>query len=294
MLSKGSRKQEKSTGIILDSEAKFLKVKIARAIMGCFCTAFVAIIFLPIIWMLLSAFKDTKEFLQIPPTIFPSKVELSKMADIWSRSGLGKSYINTFIVTIGRMVIELGVCGLAGYVLSRLKPKGSSLVQTIVFWSILLPTNMAMVPLYISFVKAGLLNNYLPLWLMAGTNAFHTMLFKSFFDGISMNYLEAARLDGAGELMIFRKIILPLSKPIFMTVSIFSFNGSWGSFLWPYLLLQERSMQPLGVRTFILKPEMAPDEYLMMLIFVIIPPMIVFILLQKYIMEGVNVGGIKG
>lgn len=151
-----------------------------------FICFFVGIILLLIIWMLFSAFKDTKEFLQVPPTLFPKKVELSKLADVWSRSSLGKAYINSFIVTIGQMVVQLGFCGLAGYVLSRLKPRGSRIVQTIVFWSILIPTNMCMVPLYITFVKYGLLNSYLPLWLMAGTNAFHTMLFKSFFDGMML------------------------------------------------------------------------------------------------------------
>ena len=125
-------------------------------------------------------------------------------------------------------MVKLLFCGLAGYVLSRLKPKGSSVVQTLVFWTILIPTSMGMVPLYMSLVNMKMLDSYIPFWLMAGANAFNTILFKSFFDGISKTYMEAARLDGAGELKIFSKIILPLSKPIFMTVAIFCFNESWG------------------------------------------------------------------
>lgn len=289
-----NRKQSKSTGIILDTESKSLKVRAVRAAMIVIAFFFVVIIFLPIIWMLFSAFKDTKEFLQVPPTLFPKKIELSKLADVWSKSALGKAYINSFIVSFGEVAVQLGFCGLAGYVLSRLKPRGSSIVQTIVFWSILIPTNMCMVPLYITFVKNGLLNSYLPLWLMAGTNAFSTMLFKSFFDGISMSYLEAARLDGARELTIFGKVILPLSKPIFMTVGIFTFNGSWGNFMWPYLLLTQKELQTLSIRTYVMKPTLSPDEYMMMLIFVVIPPIIMFLFFQKYIMEGVNIGGIKG
>lgn len=288
------RKQAKSTGVILDTESKTLRAKSMRMIMAVICLFFVAIIFLPIMWMLLSAFKDTKEFLQVPPTLFPKKIELSKMSSLWSKAVLGKAYLNTFVVTMGEVAVQLCFCGLAGYVLSRLKPIGSTVVQTIVFWSILIPANMGMVPLYITFVNLGLLNSYIPLWLMAGTNAFNTMLFKSFFDGISMTYLEAARLDGAGELKIFGKIMIPLSKPIFMTVAIFCFNGSWGEFMWPFLLLGEKKLQTLSVRTYALKTALSPDEYMMVLIFVVIPPILIFLLFQKYIMEGVNVGGIKG
>lgn len=288
------KNHEGGTGVILTTEARAWKLRIAKFFMTVVCLFLVAIILLPIAWMLLSAFKETKEFLQIPPTIFPKEIKLSKLSTVWKSSSLGRAYINTIIVTLGKLLVELLFCGMAGYVLSRLKPKGGSIVQTIVFWSILLPANMAMVPLYITFVNAGLLNSYLPLWLMAGTHAFSTMLFKSFFDGISMTYLEAARLDGAGELKIFRKIILPLSKPIFMTVAIFGFNGSWGEFMWPYLLLSDNKLQTISIRTYTLKQLLPPDELMMVLIFVVVPPIIMFLCFQKYIMEGVNVGGIKG
>ena len=289
-----NKETSKNTGIILDTESRKTSIRVLRIGMVVVSLFFVGIIFLPIAWMLLSAFKDTKEFLQIPPTLFPKKIDISKAINIWNRSSLGKSYINSLVISVGKVMVQLLFCGLAGYVLSRLKPKGSSIVQTLVFWSILIPTSMGMVPLYMSLVNMKMLNSYIPFWLMAGANAFTTMLFKSFFDGISKTYMEAARLDGAGELKIFSKIILPLSKPIFMTVSIFCFNESWGDFMWPYLLLSEKNLQPLGVTVYTLKTVLKPDEYLMMLIFVVVPPMIVFIFLQKYIMEGVNVGGIKG
>ena len=129
---------------------------------------------------------------------------------------------------------------------------------------------------------------------MQGGNAFNTLLFKSFFDGISKTYLEAARVDGGSELTIFWKIIMPLSKPVFMSVAIFTVVGGWGSFLWPSLILKNEELHPIGLALLNMEKTLPIDEYLMLLIFAIVPPILFFILFQKYIMEGVSVGGIKG
>ena len=120
------------------------------------------------------------------------------------------------------------------------------------------------------------------------------MLFKSFFDGIPKSYIEAAWLDGAGELTVLGKVILPLSKAVFMSITIFTVNGSWGEFMWPLLILNDTAKHPLALKVYNYVTEFTIDEYLMLLTFVSVPPIIFFIFFQKYIMEGVSVGGIKG
>ena len=255
---------------------------------------------IPVLWVLLSSFKETKEFFQVPPAIFPEKFDFSKIAYVWEKAGLGKVYLSTIYMMLGSLIVSLASNGLAGYVLSRLKPRGSQLVVVLVLWSMMMPGGLSMVPLFISFTKEipilgrNLMDSYIPLWMMSGASAFNVLLFKGFFDGISKSYLEAARIDGCSEVGIFTKIVMPLSKPVFMSVSIFVFTGGWGNFMWPYLLIKDENLMPIGVRTYLLQPVLPQDEYFMMLIFVILPPIIFFCIFQKYIMGGVSLGGVKG
>lgn len=255
---------------------------------------------IPVLWIFMSAFKDTKEFLQMPPKVFPKSFDISKIGRVWEKTNLAKSYLSTVYMMAGSLIVSLVSNGLAGYVLSRLKPKGHKAVIVAILWSMMLPSGLSMVPLFISFTKevpllgVNLLDSYIPLWLMSGASAFNVLLFKSFFDGIPKAYLEAARIDGCSEAGIFARIILPLSKPVFMSVAIFVFTGGWGSFMWPYLLIKNENMMPIGVRTYILQPVLPQDEYFMMLIFVIVPPIIFFCIFQKYLMDGVSLGGVKG
>lgn len=297
-----SMKKEKreSTGAILDHDLKSPKVKIGYTAVYIIAIIVSLTFIIPIFWILLSAFKGTKEFSAIIPTLFPEQIELAKIGRVWSKVSLGRAYLSTIYMMAGCLAFSLVSNGLAGYVLSRLKPKGSAVVSTVILWSMMLPSGLSMVPLFISFTKNvpftnfNLMDSYVPIWMMAGASAFNVLLFKSFFDGISTSYLEAARIDGCSEVGIFCKIVMPLSKPVFFSVAIFVITGGWGQFLWPYLLIKTPALQPIGVRTYLMQSELAVDEYFMMLIFVVVPPVLFFCFFQKYIMDGVSVGGIKG
>ena len=138
---------------------------------------------------------------------------------------------------------------------------------------------------FMYMTAVGPKNRQLPLWMMAGTNAFNIFLFRNFFNGISMSYIEAARLDGCSELSAFFRIILPLSKPIVAVVAIFSIIGSWGNFLWPYLVLDKGNrtisvlLYELTTGTTVLKN----NELMLLLILAAIPPIIVYIIFSRQI-----------
>lgn len=258
-----------------------------------------AICLVPALWVLTSAFKDPKEFLAIPPTIIPHSFQPYKIVEVWNKLNFSRYYLNSLTLVAGELVFCIVCNGLAGYVLSRLKPKGAVLVGTLIFWSMLLPSSLNMMVLYSEFVKLPLLgvnitNTYLPMWLMHGANAFYVLLFKSFFDSISITYVEAARIDGCTNLGIFRRIILPLSKPIVMAVSIFAVNAGWGEYFWPYVIIKEPSALPIAVKVAGLKGSDTVDIYMMGLLLTIIPPTIIFIFFSKQIMGGLQLGGIKG
>lgn len=288
----------KEKGFITKVELKQTKVKVFYWVIFGILFAVSLIFIIPTIWLILSAFKDTQEFMKVPPTIIPKSFDLSKIASVWRKGAFGTSFPATIVMVLGELFFCLSINGMAGYVLSRMKPRGSKLVMTLVLWTMMMPDSVGMVPRFITFVDFpifhfSLMDSYLPMWLMAGANAFYVLLFKSFFDSISISYLEAAKIDGCSDKGIFLKIILPLSKPIFMTVSIFTVTGSWGSFFWPYLLIKSEHLKPVGLKIFNLQKLITVDEYSMSLLFVIVPPAIFFLFFQKYIIEGVSLGGVK-
>ncbi len=290
-------KSTSATGVILEPEMRQRSAKIFQFFIFAVFIFIAAIFLLPLLWIFLSAFKTTEEFVSRTPTLFPKEIDLGKVWAVWQKGNLGKTYLNTVIMTAGNIMATLMVNGLAGYALSRLKPKGTRLVMALVLWSMMMPSNLSMVPLFINFTKGFLgipiMNTFIPMWMMSAANAFNTLLFKNFFDGIPSSLMEAARIDGASELTIFTKIVMPMSKPVMMTVSIFSFTGSWGSFLWPNLVLNSENAV-LGMKLLTQKEVMLVDEYFMLLLMSVIPPMLFFIFFQKYIMKGYTAGAVKG
>lgn len=296
---KKNKKREKNNTVILPVESKNTSSRILYTVIYIILIILALISFIPPLWVLFSAFKNINEFYMTPPTIIPRSFEPGKIVEAWKLANFGSAYLNTIWLGAGQLVFDLLFNGLAGYVLSRLKPKGWKLIFTVVTWTMMMPHSMNMVPLYMSFVDMPLIhvnltNTFWPFWIMAGAKPFTILLFKSFFDSISMSYLEAARIDGCTEFGIFYKIILPLSKPIVFSVSLFTLNGIWGDFLWPYLILRDASLYPTGVKLYKMGQVAREDIYFMAMIFVMLPPIIIYFTFQKYLMKGLSLGGIKG
>ena len=253
----------------------------------------------PILWIILSGFKDVEELYAIPSTFFPKNFQISKIAKVWNEMKFWKTYGNTFMLAGGAAVFNMVISGVAGYVISKVKPIGSKVVFTILFWIMLLPTTMSTVPVYMTIMDFpilhfSMLDSFLPLWLMV-VNAFDIILFKNFFDGISDSLVEAAKIDGASNIRIFWQIMVPLSIPVFCVVGIFTFNGNIGSFLMPLLTLTSADKTVLAVQLYKMKSASYTMDYQMLaIIFSMIPQVVVFVLFQKQIMGGINVGGVKG
>lgn len=287
-------------GILTNSDMKQPKYKILYGLMFLIMIIYCLVSVLPVLWVLLSGFKDVKEMYAVPATLLPKKIELSKLGKVWNELKFYKYYGNTFIMAIGSVITKIVVSGLAGYVLSRLKPKGTKIMLAVIFWIMLLPGTMSTVPLYMEFksmplIGINLLETYWPVWLMSAADAFSIILFKNFFDGISSSLIEAAWIDGAGNMKIFFKIIIPLSTPIFIVVAMFAFNGSIGSFFWPYLTISAKEKTVLGVQLYKMKTSTYTMDYQMLaLLFSVIPQMVIFAIFQKQIMGGINIGGVKG
>lgn len=288
-------------GVLSNIDMKRKRYKLLYWLMFAFLLLWgLCVCLFPVLWIILSGFKDVQEMYKLPATLMPDRIDLSKIVKVWSEMKFYRYYISTTFMSLGSVVFTVIICGLAGYVLSKLKPKGSKIVFAIFFWVMMMPGTMRIVPLYMTFIDVpylhlNLTDTYLPMWLLSVTNIFNIILFKNFFDGISMQIVEAARMDGANNVKIFAGIMVPLSLPVFWTVAIFTFNGEFGNFFWPLLMINKQDMRVLGVQVYKLKTSTFTIDYQMLaLIFTMLPQVIIFILFGRQIIGGVNVGGVKG
>ena len=296
------QKDAQATGIISKFDMKNPSVKVLYGVIWFFMILAVLLCFLPPLWCMTSALKDSREFFSVPATLIPRSFHPEKLWETWEMLNFGQAYINTVIVLCGSLVMSLVCNGMMGYVLSRLRPRGYKLVLSLVLWTLMLPQSVSQVPLFKNFLSLPILGiniteSYLPMWLLAGANAFYVLIFKSFFDSIPQSLIEAARLDGCTNLGIFFRVMLPLSKPVLMVIAIFTINASWSDFFWPFLVLASRSeLYTVMVKIFYMAGSSgySEDIQVVALIFTIIPPTILFLFFQRYIMSGFTLSGIKG
>jgi multiple sugar transport system permease protein len=223
---------------------------------------------------------------------------LDKVWETWKELNFTRLYINTLGVTAGTLVFSILCNGMMGYFLSILKPAGSKFVFALLMWTMLLPNTLGMVPtfkniIHFPVVGVNLTDTFWPMWMMAGANAFFCIIFKGFFDGLPPSLIDAAKIDGGTRLSIFLRIVVPLSKPVIMAITIFTVNGAWADFFWPYMILRENTMWTVIVAIFNLRSLVSLDIQFIALTFAIIPPAILFIFFQKYIMQGFTFSGIK-
>lgn len=291
---------DKSTGLLTGSDFYDRKNCVFYWLMFAVLLVIVAVCILPVLWVIVSAFKNTEEFYSIPITIIPRSFNPGKIAEVFKTLNFGRYYLNTLIYAIGYLAFTLVFNGLGGYVLSRVKPKGYNFVFLLIFWTMMMPTAVNLIPLYMSFVDLpilhiNLMNTYWPMWIMAGANCFDILLFRSFFNTLPKEYDEAAAIDGCTKLQTLFKVILPLCTPIVITVSIFSINGAIGDFFWPYLIIKKSELMPFAVQLYQMgQAGVAEDVYMVALLLAMIPSIVIFALFSRKIMGGINVGGIKG
>lgn len=286
--------RQKQDGAIRFYDLQSRSVRIACIVIFVLCAFFLIISIFPPVWVFLASFKDIKAFRRTP-TILPDTFDINKYIQTWNQLRFAKYYINSFISVAGSVVCAILFNGLLAYTLGILKPKGHKVILGLVLWSMLIPATICIVPLFVNINRIGLNGSFLPIWLSMGANAFYVILFKQFFEGLPMDIIEAARLDGCSNFQIFFRIVLPLSKSIVMVVAIFSAIAAWSDFLLPYLLLANSGKETVMVRLFEFRTSNTNDvERLRAIAFSLIPPIILFSIFQKQITQSIVSDGIKG
>jgi multiple sugar transport system permease protein len=283
-----------SYGIIRDLDLKSPGARTGYAIVYAICIAALLVGIAPMVWVVLSGFKTIKEFV-ISTNVIPDSFSLDKYVGTWKSLKFARYYQNSFMSVLGSVGCAVLFNGLLGYALSKVKPAGWKLVYSLVMAGILIPATTSIVPLFINITKVHLNGSFVPLWLSIGANAFYVVLFKSFFDTLPDSLIEAAKIDGCTDFRVFRSIALPLSRSIMMVVAIYAINAAWSDFLLPYLVLNQSGLETVMVRLFQFRNGKTSDiDILRAIVFVIIPPTVLFLLFQKQITQVTVHSGIKG
>ena len=288
-------KKIQRTGVIREYDMHAPSVRAGYGFIIFLCALMVVIALFPLVWVILAGFKDLKEFVS-STSILPRSFDIQTFVTTWNQLGIAKNYLNSLIFVVGSVVCALIFNGLLGYGIGILKPKGHGVVKRLVMLSLLMPTTISIVPLFMNIQKLGLGNSFLPLWLSYGANAMYVILFVQFFESLPSSIIEASRIDGCSQLQTFFRIVLPLSKPICSVVAIFAVNAAWSDFLLPYLVLRGGELQTVMVRLFVFSTEQTVNADAMMrsVVFSMIPPIILFFIFQKQLTENAVSVGIKG
>ncbi|MDD9268789.1 carbohydrate ABC transporter permease [Paenibacillus sp. GCM10023248] len=244
--------------------------------------------------------KTREEFFAFPPTFLPESWVWTNYKDAFTGFDLPLLTFlkNTVFIYVGNVAVSLLLIGLAAYALSHLKVPFKRWVTLFFFSTLLIPPATYMVPNLLNLKSMGMLNTYWAFWLPAAANAYFMLLLKNFFDGIHQEVLEAARIDGAGEFSSFVRIAVPLSTPIIGTLLMLSFSATWNDFYWPSLVMTERSMYPLatGIYLYVVYPtSVIPwSVRFAVLTMAMLPPVLFFLVFQKFIIRGISVSSVKG
>jgi multiple sugar transport system permease protein len=251
----------------------------------------------PFVNTFLNSLKSTKEFFAFPAPFFPSKWLWSNYKESLNYLNIGLHFKNTLLLFVGNTIFSLTVLGLAAFGLAHLKVPMKKWVVLYFMSTLLIPSTSYLIPNFLNLKSLDLLNTYWAYWLPAGTNAFFLLLLRNFFSGIHKEILESARIDGASELGVFLRIAVPLSMPILVTLVLLGFSSIWNDFYWSSLVLQEDKLPIAGAiytKIMYAGSTINWNVRFAILSMTLLPPLVVFLFFQKYIISGLSVGGVKG
>jgi multiple sugar transport system permease protein len=255
------------------------------------------IMIIPFVWMLVTSFDwGARLNIPFPPRFWPLEFSTKTYELAFNNIPMLRYIFNSLIVSIGVIVISLMSALFSGYAISKLKFKGSQIVLVLALSTMMIPFEMTMIPQYLLFGWLNLLDTYWAFYLPALNFAFGTFLAKAFIDQLPGSLREAAIIDGAGEFKVFFKIYLPLCVPILATMVILQFLAVWNDLLWPLLALStpDKFTIQLGLAMFSYEKSLPLPSVIMAATTIsLLPVIITYLFLQRYIVESIALSGIK-
>jgi multiple sugar transport system permease protein len=250
----------------------------------------------PFVWMLLSSVKPEGEIRQVPPTWLPEQFTLDNYRVLFEQLDFPTYLLNSLLVATAVTVGNVVFGAMLGYALAKLEFPGKRVVFALVLGTLMIPGVVTFVPLFVMVTNMGLTNTLTGMWLPFLAAPFGVFLMRQYILGLPDELIQAARVDGASELGIFARIIMPLCGPALATVGILTFLGSWNNFLWPLVVATKEEKYTLPVALALYAVGQNSTDYGLLLagaVVVVLPIIAVFLVLQRYILQGIATTGIK-
>jgi len=250
----------------------------------------------PLLWMVSVSFMPRGEASHFPPPFLPSVVTFDNYHELFATTGVARNFGNSLLVSIAITLLSLLVNTMAGYAFAKLRFRGRERVFRLLLAALVVPAQVAMLPLFLLMKQLGLVNSYWGVIIPGMATVFGIFLVRQYARSIPDDLIEAARIDGAGELRIFFQVVLPMLKPVLVTLAVFTFMGAWNDFMWPLIVLTDQEHYTLPVALAALSREHIMDVELMMAgaVVTVLPVLGLFLLLQRYYIQGLLLGSVKG
>jgi len=252
---------------------------------------------LPLFWVATGSLKTTREIYIFPPVWLPEHPRWGNFTAAWHAAPFGRFYLNSIIVTLADTAAKLFFALTTGYALVFLKIRGRNLVFLFVLAALFVPAHVTLLPNYLTVGRLGWINTYFGLIVPMMPVAFGTFLFRQHFRTLSREVLDAALIDGCGHWRLLWNVVLPMSRPVAVTVGLLAFVGRWNDFLWPLVVTNTVEMRtlPVGI-TYLYQVEGVQNwgPIFAGTLFVMVPVLLLYIVAQRWIISGISSGAVKG
>ncbi len=261
----------------------------AVLVLGALATA------LPLVWMVSASFMPRGEASSFPPPLLPSRPTLAHYRELFTRLDMGRNAVNSTVLAVAVTFLSLAVNAASGWAYAKLRFPGRGRLFAGLLGTMVIPGQVAMLPLFLLLRSLGLVNSYWGIILPGLASIFGIFLVRQYALTVPDELLDAARIDGASELRIWWSVALPLCRPILVTLAVFTFLGSWNDFMWPLIVLTDGAKYTLPVALAGLAGEHVLDTELMMAGSVVttLPALLLFLLLQRSYIDGIMLGSVK-
>lgn len=257
----------------------------------------VVLVGLPIYWMLIAAFKTNQEIFTAPPTWIPLAPTLDNFPAAWRQAPFGNFYINSLVYTLVSGSAKIGQAIFSAYAFAFLRFPRKDIVFLLLLMALMIPDEFTVLPNFLTLALLGWTNTYQGLLLPGFVSAFGTFLLRQHFLSLPREVLEAARMDGAGHLRTLLDVVLPMSRPVLATLILLTAVSRWNDYLWPLIITNSTEMRTLSVGIALLFQKETGTLWGVVMagtLYVVLPVLLLFLIVQRHIVEGIAAGAVKG
>ena len=270
--------------------------RLAKALINGLLLGGAVVALFPLLWMLAVSFMPPGTSNALPPPLWPAHPVLDNYRQLFEHAGMGRYLLNSLLISGAITLLSLAFNLLAGYAFAKLRFAGRERLFRTLLGLLVVPAQVAMLPLFLMFKYAGLVDSYVGVVLPGMASVLGIFLVRQYARGLPDELLEAARIDGASELHIFLRIVLPLLRPVVATLAILTFLTAWNDFMWPLIELtgQEHYTLPLGLASMAREHTEGTEQMMAGSVLTVLPVLALFLAMQRHYLDGLLMGSVKG